>query len=281
MALPDRRTGPNADVGTLAAVLSDLLRPFAIVTHLLVLAVAVTCVALGQWQFDRLAQVRDSNALLEERLRADPVELATLVDADDPGRLDAEALEFRRVEVVGTYRPDEEVLQRNRDHVGQQGFHTLTPLELPDGVVVLVRRGWVPAQLSDPPVEEALPPVGEVVVRGLLEKPVPQPGFGPRDPDDGVLERVFHTDTTRLDRQVEGTLFRMVLRLEEQQPATAGDLPLSLERPVLDEANHLSYALQWYAFAAIALITYGFWLRSRHRRRRTRDRSPAEVAVPG
>jgi len=262
-------------------VLSDLLRPFAIVTHLLVLAVAVTCVALGQWQFDRLAQVRDSNALLEERLRTDPVELVTLVDADDPGRLDEDALEFRRVEVAGTYRPDEEVLQRNRDHVGQQGFHTLTPLELPDGVVVLVRRGWVPAQLSDPPVEEALPPTGEVVVRGLLEKPVAQPGFGPRDPDGGVLERVFHTDTARLDRQVEGTLFPMVLRLEEQQPATAGDLPLGLERPVLDEANHLSYALQWYAFAAIALITYCFWLRSRHRRRRTRDRSQAGVAVPG
>lgn len=249
-----------------------------IVSHLLVLAVAATLVSLGQWQLDRLRQVRDNNALLEARLALPPASLAEL--ATEEAVLDAAELEFRRVEARGVYRPEQEVLQRNRTHLGQQGFHVLTPLVLtdaapptgPDGpaegdeLVVLVRRGWVPATHADPPVAAARPPEGEVVVTGILERPVAQPGVGARDPDEGRLERVFHADTTRLAAQVDGHLLGMILRLEEQAPAAADTLPMALDRPVLDEANHLSYAIQWHAFALLALGTYAAWLRSRGRR---------------
>jgi surfeit locus 1 family protein len=253
-------------MGTLDGVRSQLLRPTAILTHLLVLAVAGTCIWLGQWQLDRLAEVRANNALLAERLAADPVDLAALADADADRDIDEAALEFRRVEVTGTFRPGEEVLQRNRDHQGQQGFHLLTPLQLTDGGVVLVRRGWVPAALSEPPVQEALPPTTVVTVNGILERPVEQPGFGPQDPDEGTLQRVFHTDTARLDRQIEGPLFPMVLRMEVTEQLPPGELPVAITRPVLDEANHLSYAVQWHAFAVIAVVTYGAYLWSRRRR---------------
>ncbi len=255
-------------------MLRDLLRPAALVSHLLVLAVAVACVALGLWQLDRLAAVREDNARLAERLEAPPVDLTTLTGGPVP---EAD-LEFRSVTASGTYRHDEEVLQRNRDHQGQTGFHLLTPLELEDGeVVVLVRRGWVPSELSDPPVEQTAPPSGTVTLTGILERPVPQPGFGPQDPDEGHLERVFHTDTARLDRQVDGELFPMVLRLETQQPPLntgPGQLPFALPGPELDEANHLSYAVQWFSFAVIALITYGAWWFTRQRRRDGPDEDP-------
>ncbi len=264
-------------------MLRDLLRPTAILTHLLVLAVAVVCILLGNWQFDRLAEVRANNDLLAERLDEPPADLAQLAGSDGDGA-DEQALEFRRVEVTGVYRPDEEILQRNRQHRGQQGFHLLTPLELNDGGVVLVRRGWVPAELSEPPVAEALPPDGEVTVTGVLERPVDQPSFGASDPDDGVLDRVFHTDTARLARQIDGPLFPMVLRLERQQPPlpdVPGELPIAVPRPELDEANHLSYGVQWYSFAALAVIIYGAWLWTNHRRRTTgasTDRQAQPVA---
>jgi surfeit locus 1 family protein len=244
----------------------DLVRPKALLSHLLVLVVAGALAGLGLWQLDRLGQVRDNNALLAERLAAPPLDLADLVA--DSG-VDEEALEYRSVTGAGVFRPEEEVLQRNREHQGQQGFHLLTPLELEDGGVVLVRRGWVPASLSEPPVAEAAPPEGTVEVAGILERPVAQPGFGARDPDDGVLARVFHTDTQRLNLQVEGELYPMVLRLQEQEPPLndgPGELPAAIPAPELDEANHLSYALQWFSFAALALITYGAWLWTRQRR---------------
>jgi surfeit locus 1 family protein len=243
---------------------SDLLRPRALLGHLLVLTVAVTCVALGSWQLDRRGQVRDHNARLAERLDADPVDLAALAATGD---VDDEVLEFRRAEVTGVFRPDEEVLQRGQqDPRGQQGYHVLTPFELEDGSVVLVRRGWVPTGLDTPPVAEAAPPGGEVTVTGVLERPVSQPGFGPQDPPDGHLERVFHPDTERLDRQVTGDLLPIVLRAEGPPPAADAEFPILLERPVLDEANHRSYAVQWFTFAALALVTYGVWLVRRPRR---------------
>ncbi|MEX2504729.1 MAG: SURF1 family protein [Egicoccus sp.] len=260
-------------------MLKDLLRPAALLSHVLVLTVVVVCVGLGQWQLDRLAQVRANNALLAERLEAAPLDLADLVD--EPA--DEEALEYRRVRGRGTFRPAEEVLQRNQPHPGQTGFGILTPLELEDGGVVLVRRGTVPPTLDEPPVEEAAPPDGMVEVEGILERPVPQPGFGARDPDEGVLARVFHTDTARLDRQVDGELYPMVVRL---QTATDDEvafdaLPVPPTPPVLDEANHLSYAVQWHAFALIALVTYLAWLWQRERRRVDEKVTPYEQQEAG
>jgi surfeit locus 1 family protein len=270
--VPARGGGGLRPAGTLPPMRSDLLRPRALLGHLLVLTVATACVALGFWQLDRLGQVREHNERLASRLEAEPADLGALAAT---GAVDDAELEFRRAEATGTYRPDEEVLQRGQqDPRGQQGYHLLTPLELGDGAVVLVRRGWVPTGLDTPPVAPAAPPGGEVTVAGLLERPVSQPGFGPQDPEEGRLERVFHPDTTRLDRQVEGDLLPIVLRLEEQQPAVEGEFPVLLGRPVLDEANHRSYAVQWFTFAALALVTYAAWLLRGPRRRD--DHPPAE-----
>jgi surfeit locus 1 family protein len=259
-------------------VLRDLLRPTAIVSHLLVVTVVVACVALGQWQVDRLQMVRDQNARAAERMAQAPVDLAALADPENTGVIDEAALEFRRVEVTGTFRPDEEVLQRNRQYRNQTGFHVLTPLELVDGGVVLVRRGWVPSSLDQPPVAEAAPPPGAVTVVGVLERPVPQPSFGPQDPDEGRLERVFHTDTARLDRQIDGRVFPMVLRIDaELDNPTEDQLPFPTGPPELDEGSHLSYAVQWHIFAVLALVTYAAWWW----RRLSRGNQPGDDAAGG
>ncbi len=247
-----------------------LTSPRALARHLLVAATVVACVALGQWQLDRLAEVRELNQRLEDRLGADAVAMAALpwADAGSSSTLEMDELEFVRVEATGVWRVDDEVLQRNREYRTASGFHLLTPLDLGDGRALLVRRGWVPATFDEPPVDEARPPDGPVTVTGVLERPVPQPSFGPQDPEEGILRRVFHTDTRRLNDQIDGELYPMVLRLESQQPPPDADaeLPLTIEPPVLDEANHRSYAVQWHLFAVIATVGYGAWLRQSVRR---------------
>lgn len=251
-------------------MLRDLLRPKLLVSHVLVLTAAVVCVLLGNWQLSRLAEVRENNDRLTAQMEAEPIDLVDLLD----GPVDQAELEFRPVTVSGTFRADEEVLQRNRSYQGQQGFHLLTPLEVTDGKVVLVRRGWVPAIMDQPPVPEALPPSGTVQISGILERSVEQPDVGARDPDEGILERVFHPDIQRLARQIDGELFPMVLRLETQEPPLndgPGQVPFLIPSPELDEANHLSYALQWYSFALLAVVTYGAWLWNRRKRRSLED----------
>ncbi|MEX0953538.1 MAG: SURF1 family protein [Nitriliruptoraceae bacterium] len=250
----------------------DLLRPRALLRHGLVLTVVVTCVALGQWQLSRLAEIREVNARLEERLAEPSVDLVALDPLPSAGAPPDDdrvaALEFRAVVARGTWRTDLEVLQRNREHLGESGFHVLTPLELDDGRLVLVRRGWVPSHLDEPPVSEAAPADGPVTVHGVLERPVSPPSFGPRDLDQGHLDRVFYPDTARLAGQMDGALIAPVLRMSAVDPAGAGDLPLALDGPRLDERNHQSYAVQWFTFALLAAVTYVVWLRRSDRTNR-------------
>ena len=246
-----------------SSALRQLTRPRAVLGHALVLAVVAVLVSLGQWQIERLDQVRTANARLEERASAAPMELTALLDelGADPS-----ALEFRRVSVTGIFRPDEEVLQRNRIQRGLQGLDVLTPLDLGDGTALLVRRGWVPPAMDTPPVTDAPPPVGTVTITGILERSVDQPSFGARDADTGVLQRVFHPDTARLDRQTSGALLPVVLRMDALPGTTATTLPAAPAPPGLDEGSHLSYAAQWHLFAILALGAYSLWWRSRLRR---------------
>jgi len=239
-----------------------MLRPAAVASHVVVLAVVAVCLVAGQWQLGRLAEVREHNDLMAARLSAPAVDLDRVAEGS------ADELAFRRVTMTGTYRPSQEVLQRNQSWRNEAGFHVLTPFETTGGLVVLVRRGWVPASMSEPPVQAAAPPSGSVQVEGVLEPSVDQPGFGARDPAEGELARVFHADTDRLDRQIDGDLFELLVRLDtEEGSPTLADLPFGVGSPALDERNHLSYAVQWHAFAAIALVTYGAWLYSRRRQR--------------
>ena len=50
----------------------------------------------------------------------------------------------------------------------------------------------------------------------------------------------------------------MVLLEDSTPPAT---YPRAVPLPQLDDGPHLSYAIQWFSFAAIALIGGGLWLR--------------------
>jgi surfeit locus 1 family protein len=237
-----------------------ILRPAALLSHLLVLTVVGTLVGLGQWQLERLAQVRTANELLTARSAAAPLDLNELLAQ---GPLDIDELEFRRVTVIGVFVPDEEVLQRNRVQRGLQGLDVLTPFAVSDGTTLLVRRGWVPPSMDTPPVTDAPPPLGPIRISGILEASVAQPSFGARDPDDGRLQRVFHPDTARLDRQVTGTLLPLVLRMDALPGSGPTTLPTPPEPPGLDQGSHLSYAVQWHAFALLAIVAYVMWWRRR------------------
>ena len=222
---------------------------------------AVACVLLGRWQLSRLEERRALNAALETRTELPALTMDDVIAALDEGT-PATELEFRRVSVTGTYQPDEEVLQRNRSHEGQAGFHIVTPLVFDMEHAVLVRRGWVPAALDEPPVPEAAPPAGTVTINGLLRAPERRSGFGPTDPQTGELARAFWIDPLRLDPQTSSSLVDVVIDLDALD-APPGQLPEPLPPLAFDEANHLSYAIQWFSFAVIALVGIAAYARTR------------------
>ena len=204
--------------------------------------VAAVCVALGLWQLRRLS---DRRALNDEILlaRAAPAVLAGSAS-------DIESLApYRRVIVRGTYDVDAEVLLYGRSLREQPGHEVVTPLVFDDGSAVLVIRGWVPFSIAArAPVTEASPSARRVLVEGWL---VPPETTGESRPDrDGVVRTL---DIKGIGDGVTDDLAPLAIQLHEQDPAPAS-LPEPVPLPQLSEGPHLSYAIQWFSFAAIALV---------------------------
>jgi surfeit locus 1 family protein len=236
-----------------------LLSPKWLLGHVLVLTVLLVFPSLGLWQLRRLGEVREHNALIEARVDAAPAPLEDVLDGGDPS--------YRRVTVTGTYRPDDEVLITGRAEREQPGHGVITPLELGDGRTLLVDRGWVPYELSTPPVAEAAPPAGEVRVEGVLVA-------GQRAPQQGTdrVQRLTAVDLDRLAPQMGGGLVPLYLVLSDQEPAQAVELPVPPAMPEPTEGSHLSYAVQWFLFAAVVGVGYPILIF-----RTARDRKPVRT----
>lgn len=204
--------------------------------------VAVTCVALGFWQLRRLDDRRASNARIV-RAQAEPVELVS-----SPSDI-AALSPFRRVRTEGSYDLQGEVLLYGRSFRGEPGHHVLTPLVLEDGSGVLVIRGWVPFTLADrAPVTEAPPIALAVRIEGWL---VPPETTGTSRPDANGVARTL--DIEGIDAQLPYKLAPFAIQLQDQEPALPA-LPVRVPLPEPSEGPHLSYAIQWFVFAAIATV---------------------------
>lgn len=230
--------------------------PKWLIGHVLIIAIAIAFVNLGFWQLRRLDEKRTLNARVEQRLGEPTVSLGSLVEPTVP--VDDAAIEpivNRRVEVTGRYDPGAEVLVRSRSLNGQAGYHVLTPLIEKDDLAVLINRGWVPG-----PDTVRTPPSGTVTVTGLILTTQRRGSIGPTDPADGVVREISRSDVERVQLQYSADLYPVIVQAEktlragEQVPAGELDMPIVLPPPTPDEANHLSYALQWFAFTAIAIV---------------------------
>jgi len=238
-----------------------LLAPRWVVAHILVVLIVAGCVSAGFWQLRRLDERQAFNALRAERMAEAPVPLDDLLAQVQAGAAGAEplaALEFRRVVVDGRYLPEEQLLLSPRSRDGSPGHDVLSPLETSAGTVVVVDRGFVPFVEDVPPP----PPEGEVVVEGMVRLTEERIGLGPRIPPvevDDDLDRVARVDLPRLAEQLPEPLAPVFVELSA--PAPAGGSPRPVEPPVLDEANHRSYAVQWFLFALTGAVGYPLLLR--------------------
>lgn len=250
-------------------------RPWWIVSHVFVVTLVAGMVVLGLWQLRRLDEVRDSNARLAARLELASQPLATLVGDET---VDVGEVVDRRVTASGHYRPDEQVLIRGRSLDDAPGSWVVVPLELDDGRVVAVNRGWIrnDGRHQAVPADFAVPD-GEVRLTGLLHPAQERGTLGATDPPDGRLESLARVDLERLDQQVDGELLPVWVQLTAPEPNAPDPSPEPLGLPVVDDqGSHLSYAGQWFTFSTIAALGYPLILR-----KVARERGGAGSQEPG
>lgn len=235
------------------------LRPRWLLGHAVVLALVVVLVSLGLWQLRRLDERRDANAAVLRGTR-------TTVALDDvlrPTDADVGDARYQRVTVRGRFDESNELLVRFRTDGGLPGYDVVTPLVVESDAAVLVNRGWVPLELGDSWRERGtLPPAGVVEVTGLVRAAEGDDRFRPAQ-DDGRLV-VGSIATSGLEALLDRDLYPGWVQLVE--PDDASSYPEPLDTPDLGEGPHLTYAMQWFAFATIALVGWGLLIRSSARR---------------
>jgi surfeit locus 1 family protein len=225
---------------------------------------AVCFVGLGLWQLERRAQRLAANARILARLELPALRL-------DGSTLDPAETDLRRGIVRGTYDYDHEVVLRNQVHNGLPGVDLLTPLRIEGSdAAVLVNRGWIPFEMSQPDQREVFRAEGgPVEVRGIVRRAQTRPSrFAPADPtpipEQTGLDGWFRVDIERIQEQIPYRL--LPLFLEQEAGPQSGAQP-RFPRPepeiALSEGPHLFYAGQWFAFAA--LLVGGYVARTRSR----------------
>ena len=232
--------------------------PRWILASLGVLLLAAVFVRLGFWQLDRLSQRRAQNALLERRMSAPAVSL-------NPANLSGQpsALEFRTAVATGSYDFAHQVALGSRVYNGQLGIDLLTPLVIQGGrQAVLVDRGWIPYSDLSRSTWSQFDLSGAVTVRGMVLQGQAAGGAG--IPATGGQARPQDLWSSVAVQKIQAQVPEQLLPYYIQEiPGSAQSSPPFAQAPQIDlsDGPHLGYAVEWFSFAAIALIGYPLWLR--------------------
>ncbi|WP_316762271.1 SURF1 family cytochrome oxidase biogenesis protein [Streptomyces herbicida] len=245
-----------------------LTRQWVILT-LVAIALIPTMIRLGFWQEHRYQERSARNQLVSDALNAKPVSVEKLTS---PGHTVTSGERYHTVTAKGRFDTDREVVVRRRTNSDDEiGYHVLTPFVLTDGKVLLINRGWIPAngrsQTAFP--EIPAPPRGELTVTGRLMPDETTAASGIKDlkglPDRQIMLINSEQEARRLGAQVLGGY------IAQTAPEPKGDTPELIGRPGKEDAPlNYAYMIQWWLFAAG--VPVGWWVLVR---RELRDRVEA------
>lgn len=216
---------------------------------LLAVLFALACLVLATWQLDRRDVAVSKIQRMVENYDKPPIAITELSGLSLE---DVTPSEWTPVEMSGRYLTGEELLVRNRPIAGQPGFLQIIPFEVSSGEVVMIERGWIQADSNLAPAKVMTPSseLKKITARMRLGEPNPN-----RDSPEGFATSLHLESLSELfESPIEQ---RFYLRLISESPGEASS-PQPLNQPVLDEGNHLSYAVQWIIFALMGFYAL-FW----------------------
>lgn len=259
---------------------------------LLALGALVGFLALGTWQVERRTWKLALIERVTQRVNGPP---AALPVPDRWSQIDAANDEYRRVRLSGIFLNDSETLVQASTDYGS-GFWVMTPVQLSDGSIVLVNRGFVSpdkrdrSSRNDGSSESRMP--ADVV--GLLR--LTQPGGSFLRRNDPSAGRWYSRDVQAIAqaRGLTGVAPYFVDAQDLQAGArnaaggggNAGELipgtipsrwPVAGLTVIDFHNNHLVYAITWYALALMIALAVGYVLREDRRDRQDRRLRGAEA----
>lgn len=212
---------------------------------------------LGTWQVQRLGWKEDLIATIEQRVSADPRPLAEIEQL-----LASEGdVNYWPVTVEGTFRHAGE-RHFFATHEGKSGYYVYTPLELQDGRLLFINRGFVPFDLKDASKRQAGQVEGVVRLSGLARNELDgKPSM--MVPDNDPAKNVFYwKDLQTMAATSGGGQPENYLRffVDADDAPNPGGLPVGGVTMISLPNSHLEYAITWYSLAAVLVGVVAVWL---------------------
>jgi surfeit locus 1 family protein len=206
---------------------------------------AALFVRLGFWQLDRRKERHGRNALITARLDSAEVDVTALPR-------DSARARFRRARVTGIADYEHELIYAARSYRGSPGVNLLTPVRIAGkDTAVIVNRGWVYAP-DGVTVDEAKWREGGSTFTGYVDE-LPSTAGASYASRPRVIARLSYDAVAKAVPYPVASVYVVMLG----DSAIAPDRLARLTVPPLGEGPHLNYAIQWFAFALIALAGAG------------------------
>jgi surfeit locus 1 family protein len=220
------------------------------------LALLSFLISLGFWQLRRADEKR---ALIEQFASgASNAQLLSRATIDHLPRL-------QEVVAHGTYDGAHQVLLDNMPApahaagaVAGVGFEVLTPLQLDDGSIALVNRGWVPLGRTRSELPNIQVDADSRSTRGRLAE-LQKPGLRMANVDTSTSwPRVLNYPSLEELRELYGErlLARIVLLDPDEPNGFAREWSARFTFEEFGPERHIGYAVQWFAFAAALIVIY-------------------------
>jgi surfeit locus 1 family protein len=210
----------------------------------LALVAAALFLGLGVWQLERRAWKLALIERVDQRIHAPagllpPARAWPAWVAQDPS--------YSRVQVTGVLDHGRETLVQAVTERGP-GFWVMTPLRMTQGTV-LINRGFVPLDRSDPATRLAGQLAGAVTIVGLVR--LSEPGGGFLRANDQARDRWYSRDVAEIAR-ARGLAGVAPFFIDADATPNPGGYPSGGLTVVAFRNVHLVYALTWFALAGLA-----------------------------
>jgi surfeit locus 1 family protein len=222
-------------------------RLLPLIATVLVVALGIE---LGQWQTRRGDEKQAIAVELAAQEAAAPIVLG-------PALQPAEALEYRRVRINGTFAPAWTVYLDNRPYDSVAGFYVLTPMRIDDSdTYVLVARGWTPRNNTDrSKLPELKTPPGKITVEGAVRL---RPGHLMQLGQQAPLQPGAILQNLEVNDLATASKLKLQPFIVEQSNDIGDGLVHDWPQPSLGIEMHRGYAFQWYALSAMAVLFFVF-----------------------
>ena len=222
---------------------------------LLTLAFVVLTVRLGHWQGDRAAYKIEQQRQLDASMIAPPLDIWS----SRPDSIDAiSAARYRAVKLVGEFDPERIFFVDNRIQDGKAGYAVLQRFRATrstdvtaDALEVLVERGWIAAPLDRARLPDVDTPKGRVEITSRINLPRSR-NPGTVD-NDAASKRINYVNIAELQTRT-GVKFEPYIL--DQTAGTGFIAGTERAAPSFGHQKNLAYQVQWYAFAALAVVLF-------------------------